>query len=70
MLEHATIGNDPVNVAAVSVAEQAANLEERLGRGWDLIARAEQQGESTDELFNHFKFLLRQYEDLLDEFTP
>ena len=69
MLEHATAGNDPVSVAAISAAEQAANLEERLSRGWDLIAHAEQRGEPTDDLFNHFKFLLRQYEDLLDEFT-
>ena len=68
MLEHATLGNDPVNVA-VTAADQAANLEERLSRGWDLIAQAEQRGEPTDDLFSHFKFLLRQYEDLLDDFA-
>lgn len=42
------------------------NLEQRLARGWDVIASAERKGEPVEALFDHFSNLLREYEDLCD----
>ncbi len=42
-------------------------LEQRLERGWGVIANAELRGEPVAALYSHFEDLLRQYEALYDQ---
>lgn len=67
MLDQHAAEHHPFESGGLDAADDEITLlEKRLERGWQVITAAEQRGESTDRLLDHFTELLRRYESLYD----